>query len=95
LANGIALLNTRSGHPDTLPGMRHRHLGRSAMVVPAISWGNWITRGDQIEADAATACVHVALDVDLSDDFVAAIEAALAPVTIDDPRLTITPPPRT
>jgi hypothetical protein len=39
--------------------------------------------------------VHVALDVDLSDDFVAAIEAALAPVTIDDPRLTITPPPRT
>src|SRR5271155_3548808 len=46
----------------TLPHMEHRHLGRSGMVVSAISYGNWITHGGQIEADAANACVRAALD---------------------------------
>jgi len=32
------------------------------MVVSAISYGNWITHGSQIEEDAARACVHAALD---------------------------------
>jgi len=32
------------------------------MVVSAISYGNWITHGGQIEADAANACVRAALD---------------------------------
>ncbi|MCK9905043.1 aldo/keto reductase [Parafrankia colletiae] len=42
--------------------MKHRRLGRSGLSVSEISYGNWITHGDQIEADAATACVHAALD---------------------------------
>ncbi|CAJ63770.1 MULTISPECIES: aldo/keto reductase family protein [Frankia] len=42
--------------------MKHRRLGRSGLSVSEISYGNWITHGDQIEADAATACVRAALD---------------------------------
>jgi len=32
------------------------------MEVSALSYGNWITHGSQIEEDAARACVHAALD---------------------------------
>ncbi len=32
------------------------------MLVSAISYGNWITHGGQIEEEAATACVRAALD---------------------------------
>ncbi|MEX5712039.1 aldo/keto reductase family protein [Parafrankia sp. FMc6] len=42
--------------------MKHRRLGRSGLSVSEISYGNWITHGDQIEADTAKACVHAALD---------------------------------
>ena len=42
--------------------MEHRHLGRAGMTVSALSYGNWITHGGQIEADAATSCVKAALD---------------------------------
>ena len=42
--------------------MDYRHLGRSGMMVSALSYGNWITHGGQIERDAARACVHAALD---------------------------------
>jgi aryl-alcohol dehydrogenase-like predicted oxidoreductase len=42
--------------------MEHRHLGRSGMMVSAISYGNWITHGGQIEEEAAAACVRAALD---------------------------------
>jgi aryl-alcohol dehydrogenase-like predicted oxidoreductase len=42
--------------------MEFRHLGRSGLVVSEISYGNWLTHGSQVEADAATACVHAALD---------------------------------
>ncbi|SNQ51209.1 putative oxidoreductase, aryl-alcohol dehydrogenase like protein [Frankia canadensis] len=42
--------------------MKHRRLGRSGLAVSEISYGNWITHGDQIEAEAATACVRAALD---------------------------------
>jgi aryl-alcohol dehydrogenase-like predicted oxidoreductase len=46
--------------------MEHRHLGRSGLRVSEISYGNWITHGSQIEAEAATACVHAALDAGIS-----------------------------
>jgi aryl-alcohol dehydrogenase-like predicted oxidoreductase len=46
--------------------MEYRHLGRSGMVVSAISYGNWITHGGQIEEDAATACVRAALDAGIT-----------------------------
>jgi aryl-alcohol dehydrogenase-like predicted oxidoreductase len=42
--------------------MQHRHLGSSGMLVSEISYGNWITHGAQVEADAAKACVHAALE---------------------------------
>jgi aryl-alcohol dehydrogenase-like predicted oxidoreductase len=42
--------------------MEYRHLGSSGMEVSALSYGNWITHGSQIEEDAARACVHAALD---------------------------------
>lgn len=42
--------------------MEHRHLGRSGMMVSAISYGNWITHGGQIEEETAGSCVRAALD---------------------------------
>ena len=42
--------------------MEYRHLGRSGMVVSALSYGNWITHGGQVAEDAAKACVKAALD---------------------------------
>src|SRR5262245_50463388 len=46
--------------------MEFRHLGRSGMLVSEISYGNWITHGSQVEEDAATACVHAALDLGIT-----------------------------
>src|SRR5689334_12435607 len=46
--------------------MEFRHLGRSGMMVSAISYGNWITHGSQVEEDAATSCVRAALDVGIT-----------------------------
>jgi aryl-alcohol dehydrogenase-like predicted oxidoreductase len=42
--------------------MKHRHLGRSGLMVSEIAYGNWITHGSQVEEDAARACVAAALD---------------------------------
>src|SRR6187551_3575532 len=46
--------------------MQFRYLGRSGLKVSAISYGNWITHGSQVEADAATECVHTALDLGIT-----------------------------
>ncbi len=46
--------------------MDYRYLGRSGMLVSALSYGNWITHGSQIEEDAATACVKAALDAGIT-----------------------------
>jgi len=46
--------------------MEYRRLGRSGMYVSAISYGNWITHGSQVEEDAAKACVQAALDVGIT-----------------------------
>jgi len=42
--------------------MEYRRLGSSGMYVSEISYGNWITHGSQVAADAAIKCVHAALD---------------------------------
>jgi aryl-alcohol dehydrogenase-like predicted oxidoreductase len=42
--------------------MKHRHLGRSGLLVSEISYGNWLTHGSQVEEEAALACVRAALD---------------------------------
>ena len=36
------------------------------MLVSALSYGNWVTHGSQIEEDAATACVKAALDAGIT-----------------------------
>jgi len=46
--------------------MDFRHLGRSGMLVSEIAYGNWITHGSQVEEDAATACVHAALELGIT-----------------------------
>jgi aryl-alcohol dehydrogenase-like predicted oxidoreductase len=46
--------------------MDYRHLGRSGMLVSALSYGNWITHGSQIEEEAALACVQAALEAGIT-----------------------------
>ncbi|MCZ3388835.1 MAG: aldo/keto reductase family protein [Actinomycetia bacterium] len=46
--------------------MEHRRLGRSGLQISEITYGNWLTHGAQIDQDAATACVHAALDVGIT-----------------------------
>jgi aryl-alcohol dehydrogenase-like predicted oxidoreductase len=43
--------------------MEYRNLGRSGFKVSAVSYGNWVTHGSQVEEDAALACVRRALDL--------------------------------
>jgi aryl-alcohol dehydrogenase-like predicted oxidoreductase len=47
-------------------GVKHRHLGRSGLLVSEISYGNWITHGSQVEKDQAHACVRAALDLGIT-----------------------------
>src|SRR6185437_8787191 len=46
--------------------MEYRHLGRSGLVVSALSYGNWITHGGQVQETAAKACVKAALDAGIT-----------------------------
>jgi aryl-alcohol dehydrogenase-like predicted oxidoreductase len=46
--------------------MEFRHLGHSGLIVSEIAYGNWLTHGSQVEADAAVACVRAALDVGIT-----------------------------
>lgn len=43
--------------------MEFRNLGRSGLKVSAVSYGNWLTHGSQVEEDAADACVKRALEL--------------------------------
>ncbi len=43
--------------------MEFRALGNSGLKVSAISYGNWLTHGSQVEEDAAIACVNRALEL--------------------------------
>lgn len=42
--------------------MQYRFLGNSGFKVSAISYGNWLTHGSQIEADQAIKTVHAAYE---------------------------------
>jgi aryl-alcohol dehydrogenase-like predicted oxidoreductase len=46
--------------------MEFRHLGKSGLMVSEIAYGNWLTHGSQVEAEAARACVRAALDVGIT-----------------------------
>ncbi|MER6273816.1 aldo/keto reductase family protein [Streptomyces sp900105755] len=56
--------------------MEYRHLGRSGLVISEIAYGNWLTHGSQVEADAATACVRAALDLGITTFDTADVYAA-------------------
>jgi len=42
--------------------MEYRHLGRSGLKVSALSYGSWVTFGDQIDTDQAAECMQIAYD---------------------------------
>jgi aryl-alcohol dehydrogenase-like predicted oxidoreductase len=42
--------------------MEFRYLGRSGLKISAITYGNWITHGGQVDDGTAAACVRAALD---------------------------------
>jgi len=42
--------------------MEYRHLGRSGLKVSALSYGAWVTFGDQIDVDRAAECMQIAYE---------------------------------
>jgi aryl-alcohol dehydrogenase-like predicted oxidoreductase len=46
--------------------MEFRHLGRSGLKISAITYGNWLTHGSQVENDVAKACVAAALEAGIT-----------------------------
>jgi aryl-alcohol dehydrogenase-like predicted oxidoreductase len=42
--------------------MEYRRLGSTGMYVSELTYGNWITHGSQVEAEASTKCVRAALE---------------------------------
>lgn len=46
--------------------MEYRQVGNSGLRVSEIALGNWLTHGGSIEDDTAIACVHAALDEDIT-----------------------------
>ncbi len=46
--------------------VNYRYLGDSGLKISEITYGNWLTHGSQVENDAATACVHAALDAGIT-----------------------------
>ena len=46
--------------------METRNLGSSGLKISAVSYGNWLTHGSQVENDVATQCVRAALDAGIS-----------------------------
>lgn len=46
--------------------MEYRYLGNSGLKVSAISYGNWITHGSQVEEQAAISCVKRSLELGIT-----------------------------
>ena len=46
--------------------MEFRYLGNSGLKISAITYGNWLTHGSQIENEVATSCVRAALEAGIS-----------------------------
>ncbi|KAG1647568.1 putative voltage-gated potassium channel subunit beta [Nymphon striatum] len=42
--------------------MEHRRLGKSGIKVSVLSFGSWVTFGDQLDIDKATECIQAAWD---------------------------------
>lgn len=46
--------------------MHFRYLGHSGLKISEITYGNWLTHGDQIDNQTAIDCVHAALDAGIT-----------------------------
>ncbi|GII81504.1 aldo/keto reductase [Sphaerisporangium rufum] len=46
--------------------MEHRHLGHSGLMISEVTYGNWLTHGELVDGDRATACVRAALDAGIT-----------------------------
>ncbi|RAX46806.1 aldo/keto reductase [Arthrobacter sp. AQ5-06] len=46
--------------------MEYRKLGSSGMYISELAYGNWVTHGEQIDKDAAKACVRQAVDLGIT-----------------------------
>jgi aryl-alcohol dehydrogenase-like predicted oxidoreductase len=62
--------------------MEFRYLGNSGLKISEVSYGNWVTHGSQVEADAAKACVAAALDAGITTFDTADVYANTAAETI-------------
>ncbi len=62
--------------------MELRNLGASGLKISAISYGNWLTHGSQVEEDAALACVRQALDEGITTFDTADVYANTAAETV-------------
>ncbi len=47
---------------SSVSDMEFRYLGNSGLKLSAITYGNWLTHGSQVENETAISCVHTALD---------------------------------
>jgi aryl-alcohol dehydrogenase-like predicted oxidoreductase len=47
---------------SNVAGMEFRYLGNSGLKISAITYGNWLTHGSQVENETAIECVRTALD---------------------------------
>ena len=56
--------------------MEYRRLGNSGMYISEISYGNWITHGSQVEAEAAIKCVRTAYELGITTFDTADVYAA-------------------
>jgi len=62
--------------------MEIRNLGKSGLKVSAVSYGNWLTHGSQVEEDAAVACVRQALEEGITTFDTADVYANTAAETV-------------
>jgi aryl-alcohol dehydrogenase-like predicted oxidoreductase len=62
--------------------MEFRYLGNSGLKISEVSYGNWVTHGSQVEADAAKLCVNAALDAGITTFDTADVYANTAAETI-------------
>jgi aryl-alcohol dehydrogenase-like predicted oxidoreductase len=62
--------------------MEFRYLGGSGMQISAITYGNWLTHGSQVENDVASQCVRAALDAGISTFDTADVYANTAAETV-------------
>src|SRR5215468_5501190 len=46
--------------------VEHRPLGRSGLRVSEITYGNWLTHGELVAAEAAMACIQAALEAGIT-----------------------------